>query len=156
MLKTVELRIPTDDPGRDAGKVYRLTEKPASQVEKWAIRAFLALANAGVEFPEELGRLGPAGLAVLGIKGLQGVRFADAEPLLDEMMECISIQPDRSNPNIIRKPVDTDIEEVKTRLLLRQAIIELHLGFTLADVQSRLTSATTAATPSSNTKTSPG
>ena len=39
----LEHRIITIETGRDAGKVYRVTEMPASKLEKWAARALLAL-----------------------------------------------------------------------------------------------------------------
>ena len=38
--------------GRDAGKSFTLTEMPADQAERWAIRALLALAGAGVDRPD--------------------------------------------------------------------------------------------------------
>ena len=39
------------DEGRDNGKVFVLTEMPASRAESWAMRALLALMANGVEVP---------------------------------------------------------------------------------------------------------
>ena len=42
------------DENRDKGKMFLLTEMPALQAEKWAIRAFLALAKAGLVIPDDV------------------------------------------------------------------------------------------------------
>jgi hypothetical protein len=136
MRKTATITI--TDPGRDAGKIYILTEMPAMQAEKWAARALLALSKGGVEIPEDIANAGLAGVATLGMKAFGGMSFADAEPLMDEMFECVKIQPGE-NPNIVRALVESDIEEIMTRVSLRKAIFELHVNFSLPGVQSKST-----------------
>lgn len=115
--------------GRDAGKSFLLREMPASQAERWATRAFLALARGGVELPDDVTASGMAGIAAIGLKALANVTFADAQLLLDEMFQCVSFMPDSSKPNVVRALIEDDIEEVATRLQLRQAVFELHTGF---------------------------
>lgn len=135
--KTAEVTI--SEEGRDTGKIFLLTEMPASQAEKWATRAFLALARAGVEVPDDIAQAGMAGLAMMGFKMLGGISFADAEPLMDEMFRCIQIKPDRSNPAVIRGLIEDDIEEVRTRFNLRMEVLALHMGFSsAADLLSSL------------------
>ena len=51
MARTVSNYTVTDE-GRDNGKVFVLTEMPASRAESWAMRALLALMAGGVEVPE--------------------------------------------------------------------------------------------------------
>ena len=97
--KTVTVHIK----GRDEGKQFLLTEMPASRIEKWAARALLAVAHSGVEVPEEVTGAGMAALAVVGLRALSGVSFAEAEPLLDEMMGCVQIIPDPAHPAIVRR-----------------------------------------------------
>lgn len=143
MRKTATITI-TDD-GRDKGKVFVLRELPASQAEKWAARAFLALSRSGVDIPENIANSGLAGIAVLGLKMLGGMTFADAEPLMDEMFRCIQIMPDPSRPEVIRPLIDRgsdgdDIEEISTRVRLRREVFQLHVDFSAADVRSSLTS----------------
>jgi len=123
--------------GRDKGKIFVITEMPAAQAEKWAIRAFIALSKSGVEIPETITGMGFAGVAVLGLKAwaLGGVEFKDAEPLLDEMFACIRYQPSAKNTEVVRNIVDGDIEDIQTRLFLRKEVIELHLGFSIAGGQ---------------------
>ena len=51
MRKTKLITIESDN--RDNGKSYLITEMSASQVEKWAAKAFFALAKSGFEIPDE-------------------------------------------------------------------------------------------------------
>ncbi len=125
------------DGGRDAGKTYVLTEMPATKAEKWAARALLAMSKAGVEVPEGAGMEAVAGL---GLNMLGNMSFEDAEILMDEMMQCVTIQPDpQKNPNFTRPLLEEDIEEVQTRFKLRMEIFALHTGFSMPGSQSTLT-----------------
>lgn len=121
-----------DATGRDQGKTFRLTEMPASQVEAWAMRAFLALAKSGADVPDALMSSGLAGLQRLGPGALSGMAYADLAPLLEEMMACVAIIPDAARPQVIRNLVEDDIEEVTTRLKLRAEVWKLHTGFSHA------------------------
>lgn len=118
--------------GRDQGKHYLLTELPASQAERWATRALMAMAKSGVEIPDGLERAGVAGIAVVGLRAVAGMPFEEAQPLLDEMMACVEFIPDPARPQVHRYLIEDDIEEVATRIMLRQEVIELHTGFSLA------------------------
>lgn len=118
--------------GRDHGKVFRLTELAAAAAEKWAMRAFLALARSGVEVPDNLAAAGLPGLAAVGFRAFTMMSFADAEPLLDEMFGCITRVVDPAKPVFARALVEDDIEEVATRVFLRGEVIELHTGFSPA------------------------
>lgn len=134
-------RITITDEGRDKGKVFVLTEMPASKAEMWAARALLALSKSGVEIPENVQGAGMAGIAVLGLKALGGLKFEEARLLLDEMFECAQMQPDPAKPEIVRMIMEEDIEEVATRVRLRAEIFSLHTGFSFADAKSKLISA---------------
>jgi hypothetical protein len=161
--RTKELTIAPDNPAnRDHGKHFLLTEMPAVQGEKWARRALLALVKGGgAEINEEIAAMGFAGFAYVGINALGRLDDADLEPLLDEMMQCITYYPG-GDKRITRKFVpgkdDCDIEEISTLLLLRKEILELHVNFSLGSVLSgfrqRMT-ATTTDVDTPNTSTSP-
>lgn len=129
--------------GRDRDKVFQITEKPARQVEDWAIRAFMGMARSGAEIPEDVKDAGFAGLITMGLKAIAGMHYADAKPLLDEMISCVKIIPDPANQNIIRALIDEDIEEVATFLQLRKEVFELHANFSA--IVARLSSAETTA-----------
>jgi hypothetical protein len=128
MRKTATIIMPPNS-GRDSGKVYVLTEMPASKAEKWAARAILALSKSGIDFPEGSGM---AELSSVGIKALGNMDFHDAEYLMDEMMQCVSIQTDpQKNPSFVRPLIEEDIEEVATRFKLKMEVFALHTGFSL-------------------------
>ena len=115
--------------GRDKDKRYLLTELPAERAERWAIRAFLAIAKAGIEIPDGLADMGVAGLASMGLTWVGKIDFETADVLLKEMMGCVQAMPNPDNSAIVRALVDTDIEEVRTRFNIRKAIIDLHISF---------------------------
>ena len=118
------------DEGRDQGKVFVLTEMPASKAEAWAMRALLALMAGGVEVPEGFDeRMGMAGMAEVGLKAIAGLKWEVAEPLLAEMWSCVQIMPDSSKPHVVRNLIEEDIEEITTRIKLRAEVWKLHTGF---------------------------
>jgi hypothetical protein len=124
------------DEGRDQGKVFVLTEMPASRAESWAMRALLALMAGGVEVPPGFDRMGMAAMAEMGIKALVGLKWEVAEPLLAEMWSCVQIMPDPTKPHVIRNLIEDDIEEITTRIKLRAEVWKLHTGFLKAVVHS--------------------
>lgn len=154
--KTAQIRIEAE--GRDHGKTFFITEMPASQAEKWAARAFLALAKSGMQVPEDLKSMGLAGIFTLGVKALGSIEWTMAEPLMDEMFACVQIIPNpERDTNVKRGLVEADIEEVATRIKLRADVFELHTGF--SQVVAKFKSAAAAAIQESvspSTSTSPG
>lgn len=131
--KVKELTI--TEPGRDQGKVFRLTEMSAVAAEKWAARALLALGKSGVDIPDEVRQHGTTAVVVIGIRAFVGIEFADAEPLMDEMMKCVEYSPSR---DVWRALIDDDIDEVQTLAFLRGELMELHTGFTVRAALSTL------------------
>lgn len=153
-----EKHITIDADGRDKGKVFVLTEMPATAAEKWAIRAFLAMGQSGVEIPDDIASAGLMGIASMGVRAILGMPWQLVEPLLDEMWACVAFIPNPGQPGTVvtGHMLDTQIEEFGTRLLLRQEVLDLHLGFSLAELTSTFRSAMTAmvADDSSSTPTS--
>lgn len=148
------INYPIDDNGRDRGKIFVITELPASQAESWAMRAILALIAGGIELPDGFELMGMAGLAEIGIKALSKLSWKDAEPLLAEMWQCIRIMPDPSKPHIIRNLIEEDIEEIATRVKLRAEVWKLHVGFLKAGALSISQDAPASNQQVRNTKTS--
>lgn len=127
-----EIDYTVDGENRDTGKLFRITEMPATEAEWWAIRAGLAMAKNGVEVPDNMSDMGMHEMARIGVGMLAKIDPMDAKPLLDELMKCVKIIPDPSNRNVVRALVDSDIEEVSTRLKLRAEVFKLHVGFSQA------------------------
>lgn len=128
--KTARLTI--EDDNRDKGKSFVITELSAERAERWALRALLALSAAGIDVPEQASNAAMAGMASVGMSMLARLDFDIAEPLLAEMMDCVQI--DMGN-GVVRDLLEGDcgdIEEVMTRFQLRKAVLELHLGFSIA------------------------
>lgn len=153
--KTKTIVIPRSEGNRDSGKTFLITEMSAAQSEKWALRALGAIANSGMEIPEDVMRLGMGALVAVGFKGLLTMQFDEAEPLLDEMMDCIVIVPDPKNPAVVRPVDDEDIEDVTTRLSLRSEVFELHTGFSPAGFLSKLGKSATRTPDTQDLPTSP-
>lgn len=137
--------------GRDKGKRFLLTEKPAMQAEKWAIRALQAAIRSGVQIPDDIAKQGMAAVAAVGIQALVSMNFAEAEPLMDELMDCIMIVRDPKHPEGTAFPIipnSDDIEEIQTIVKLQREVISLHINF--STIVSPSTS-TSEARPSNST-----
>lgn len=151
MRNTIEVAI---GEGRDAGKTFVLTEMSPMRAEKWACRALCAIINAGIDVPEELRGSGMAGIAAIGVHQILNFRFAEFEPLLDEMMGCVRFKMGGSSAPPPRALIEDDIDEVSTILKLRREVLLLHVGFLPAAVRSKWISMLIPAA-SGNIRTSP-
>jgi hypothetical protein len=149
MRKTLTYVV--QDEGRDTGKHFLLTEMPASQAERWAIRAFLAMAKGGIELPDGIEQSGMAGIAKVGLGLLLKIPPEDALPLLDEMMGCVQFIPNPSNKAVFRALIEDDIEDVMTRFKIRKEVFGLHVDFSLAGAKSTSESAPAAEKAASST-----
>lgn len=157
MRKTEVVHAP-DWCGRDAGKIYVITEMSAVAAEKWAIGMFLVLKGTAMQIPPEIERFGMIAVARAGINAFlaSDVDRTKLEPLLDQMLTCIKRVRDPRAPEVVtplRLELD-DVEEVATLGWLRSEVLRVHTGFPVAESLSRLISAIRSPVPSS-TPTSP-
>lgn len=141
-----EIFVTIDAPGRDLGKVFKLTEWSAIQADRWANRAALAIIKAGGLIPDEILKMGILGIFMVGVHRLHGIAWSDMEPLLEEMLGCVKIVPTPSNPNVVRALFPDDIEEVSTLTTLRKEVFQLHVNFTQPANPSKSPGAAGAAT----------
>jgi hypothetical protein len=158
-VKDVTISEGSTADNRDYGKVFRITELPATEIEKWGMRMVLLAIKTGVEVPDGIRAVGGMrAVAAMGIQTLMsgGINFREVEPLLDEMFHCIQAVPDPRKPDIVRKLVEEDIEEWSTRLALRSEWFQLHVGFSIGESASNSTGTSSIASPGSpNQPTSP-
>ena len=158
-LKTVPVTVP-EWGGRDAGKTFVIHEQPAIRAEKWGWRMLLALKGTGGMIPEPLeesiARLGMVGVAVRGVNAFlaAAVKFEEIEPLLDEMLTWARIVRDPRHPEVASALQPNDVVETRVLMWLRGEILGVHVGFSPADVFSRLTSAMERWEASQSTQTS--
>ena len=132
----------SDHGSRDRGKVFLITELPASLAEDWALRAIRLAQRAGADVPEGI-QGGMAGIAAVGILTvLSGADDVDQlRPLLSEMMDCVQIVTDPKTGfarKLVQDGVNEDIEEIRTRIMLRKEWLNVHLDFSIADALSEL------------------
>lgn len=123
--------------GRDQGKSFNIRELPAAQAEEWFSRAIMLLVRAGVDMPPNIFDHGAAGFAAIGIgtalTGLGKAPWFEVKPLLDEMMGClVSFNAPGGASVTVHSQIVGQIEEVATIIQLREEIVSLHLGFSLA------------------------
>jgi hypothetical protein len=121
-----------DAENRDNGKTFFIKEMSATQAEKWAIRALLAIGKSGIDLPDGIEGAGFAAIAKAGIQAIMTLNFDDAEPLLDEIMSCVQIIPNPMNTDIKRTPIDDDFEEISTIVNLRKEVFKIHADFLTA------------------------
>jgi hypothetical protein len=123
-----------DAEGRDRGKTFFITEMSAFDAERWGYKAISAMARSGVDIDEDMMDAGIAGLAQVSIRAIATMSFAEADPLMREMMACIQFVP--AGTNLRRALVESDVSEVATILLLRDEVLNLHVGFSVRDAIS--------------------
>jgi hypothetical protein len=127
----------SNEENRDYGKRYRITEMSAMAAEKWAARATLALANRLTqELPAEVSDELVANPTLVGVARafaiLRGLQFPEISPLMDELWDCVLVVEDFGVRDLFRAGSSDDIEEPRTLIELRNEIMQLHVGFTMA------------------------
>jgi hypothetical protein len=151
MLKTKEVTITAE--GRDKGRKYLLTEMPALQAERWARHAIMAMNREDLDIRSEVAALGMWGFVLGGMQALAGGDVPSVDKLMDEMLHQIQIVEEA-----VTRPLggDNDFWEITTLKTLRQELIELHMGFTFAELASSLKAESASTQPDSqNSSTSP-
>lgn len=122
MLKEKEIKIET---GRDAGKVFKVTEMPAFQMDRWATRALLALGKAKKGGILTIGSMSIEDL----LSSLSGVNYEEAEPLLQELLECCSFVKNGQSIVLKKDVIDGIVEDWTTLFKLRMEALTLCIGF---------------------------
>jgi len=125
MIKTLKITL-TDD---GIEKRFLITRLSASATEDWADEFFFALANAGVDIPDEITEMGFSGIMQIGLKTLGKVPYEKAKPLLAKMMTCVQFMPNPEDDRIVRPLIESDIEDVRNRYKLRKEVFSLHTDF---------------------------
>lgn len=138
----VVIEKPAEGENRDAGKTFVIREVDAIQAEEWGLRALMALGTSGIVVPKDIMHLGILAIPLIGYQAFMGAREEAVLPLWREMLPaCVTLKQSEN----IRQPFDRSlVEEVSTLLSLRKAILELHTGFTIAELASRFASMSSA------------
>ena len=123
MLKEVEIRI---EDGKDAGKVFKIKEMPALQMDRWAMRALCLLGRSSSN--------GIAGLFQIKdfselLSSFSAIDYEKAEPLLVEMLECCYFVKDGTLIQLKGSFINGIIEDWTTLTRLRVEALKVNLGF---------------------------
>ena len=121
MRKEVEIKI---EAGRDAGKVFKVEEMPAVQMDRWVTRALCMLGRSG----SGLSAIGGSTMEEL-LQAFSKLDFKDSEPLLEELLACCSFKKDGTLVKMSGSMVDSVIEDWTTIFKLRIEALKLNLGF---------------------------
>ena len=152
MRKRENVVIPLFDncTNRDEGKVFQITEWPASHADRWIQRVGFAFNKGGGSIPMDLRSVGWEGIAIIGINTFLRGTISSEEmiPLFDELLDCVKIIRDPKFPEVATALVsDDDIEEVATRWWLRSEVVRVHVNFSpLGALSALLRSALTPET----------
>jgi hypothetical protein len=149
-------------PGRDQGKHFLITEMSAVQGTEWAIRVFLALANANVDLPDGVIVSGMEGMVRVGLRALFKIPYEQARPLLADLMRCIQRVEDLRHPfprALVADPGNPDgddIQEIGTSFFLQGEVFEVLTGFSIAAWIAESRAEAEAEVDTSSTQTSTG
>lgn len=126
-----------EEEGRDLGKEFLITELSSYEAEQWVWQLIPVLAAAGVEVNEETLKGGFAQIMAVGAANLLRMPYGFVKSLLDQMVPCIKYchYDDGGKaipPASILLNANCQIEELSTWFQLRMAVLELHVGPSLA------------------------
>lgn len=138
-------------PNRDAGKTFIVTEVDAVQAEEWGLRAMMALGTSGIVVPEDMMALGILAIPLVGYQAFMGAKEEAVLPLWREMLPaCVATR----HSELVTEPFARHhVEEVSTLLELRKTILELHTGFTMAELVSKFATMSSAFLQQSSSST---
>jgi hypothetical protein len=129
MRKTAEVTI--NDRGAD--KTFRITEMPATKLEKWIAKAsLLVLSKVNVSNDEENEvnvHRAMADISKRGFGGFNDIPFEQVEPLYDDLLDCVEFKAANIYIKVDPRTIDGQIEDVMTLFKLRLEVLKLNLGF---------------------------
>lgn len=129
---------------RDHGKVYHIREMSPIDSEAWFARALKLLGSAGTDIPADIFDQGAMGFAAIGIgaalAGLARAPWPDTKQLMDEMLGCVVSltmpipgRAEQTPPIAMLSQIIAQTEEVSTLMQIREAVLSLHVGFSVRD-----------------------
>lgn len=125
--KTSEFTVGTE--GRDKGKKFLLTEMGVADAEAWGYQALSVMLKSGMDVPADAMLGGMAVAATYGVKAFLAGPYAEVGPLLERLLACVQI----IEPAVTRPLFHDDVEEIETRVRLRDEVIRLHVNFSPID-----------------------
>ncbi|WP_432784676.1 hypothetical protein AAEX37_01954 [Oligella sp. MSHR50489EDL] len=117
----------TVEGGRDDGKTFLITEMPVIKADAWATRVLFAIAKSGIDTAGINPNGGMLEMVKVAITTIGNIDHDEGYPLLNELLDCVQIIPSGGTPRKLN--IDSDIQEVRTLMMLRKESLMLHLDF---------------------------
>lgn len=143
--KTLNYTVDAD--GRDFGKVFVITEMSAWDADTMAQDIFRAMGDSKfTEIPEDVIRMGCAGLATIGLSVLCAASPEVSSTMRDRLLSTVEIAIEHEGKQQVRKVKSIDFEEVPTIRTLMDKVFHLNFGFLAlaAESDSRTSSQATS------------
>ncbi|CEF54630.1 hypothetical protein [Acetobacter ghanensis] len=131
MVKQVTVVCPHE--GADKGKRFVITRMSAVAADRWGRHCLQAAASSGADIAGVAAGGGIAAVAAAGIGIFAAMDPARMDELIDQLLQCVQMQPDPSNPAMLL-PWDVvsageQIEEIPTLGWLQKEAFALHVDF---------------------------
>ncbi len=125
---------------QDRGKeiVFRIKEMSALQLEKWLMRALLALCKSRHVNKEENSNNTNKSKVLIDalfdgrfLEVFCNADFEEIEPLLDELLTCVQRRVDNGYMQVNSSTIESYVEDVRTLFELRMEVLKFNLDFLL-------------------------
>lgn len=123
----------TIEDGRDKGKVFKIEEMSAVQMDKWVMKALGLLGRDGAD------------ISLIGNMTLQDMLASiskspvdDVQPLFDELLACCYFKDENREVQLKGNIIDSIVEDWTTLTQLKVEALKLNLGFLEQGGESKL------------------
>lgn len=131
MVKQVTVVCPHD--GADKGKRFVITRMSAVAADRWGRHCMQAAASSGGDIAGVAQGGGLAAVAAAGIGIFAAMDPARMDELIDQLLQCVQMQPDPANPAMLLPwavvSAGEQIEEIPTIGWLQKEAFVLHVDF---------------------------
>lgn len=131
MAKSVTVVCPHE--GADKGKRFVITRMSAVAADRWGRHCLQAAASSGADIPGVAQGGGLAAVAAAGIGIFAAMDPARMDALIDQLLQCVQMQPDPATPAMLLSwdvvAAGEQIEEIPTLGWLQKEAFALHVDF---------------------------
>lgn len=143
MLKSKEITL-TD---RDERRTFVITEMPVTKLQRFIIRFAVVAAGSGIlqvdvkdTAPDDIMAMTAGALNGLDLGKLAMMNPDTVQPLLDELLGCVSYRVGNNDTIMTPDVVDTYIKDIRTLWALYREVVMLHFDFLFTDASRKSTS----------------
>ncbi|MFT8723489.1 MAG: hypothetical protein ABF759_13100 [Acetobacter malorum] len=131
MVKSVTVVCPHE--GADKGKRFVITRMSAVAADRWGRHCLQAATSSGADIAGVAQGGGLAAVAAAGIGIFAAMDPERMDGLIEQLLQCVQLQPDPSNPAMLLPwsvvAAGEQIEEIPTLGWLQKEAFALHVDF---------------------------